>query len=142
MLDVEVALAEALAREGLIPASCVPPIRVEARAELYDADALATAAAQAGNPAIPLIEMLTARVAVADPGAARYVHWGATSQDIIDTGLVLQLRASVPLIQAELFRATAPRRSRAARGSSTRCRFRSGSSLPAMRRRSRARACG
>lgn len=107
MLDVEVALAEALAGEGLIPASCVPSIRAAASADGYDADALDTAAAQAGNPAIPLIEMLTARVAEADPAAARYVHWGATSQDIVDTGLVLQLRAALPLVQAELFRAAA-----------------------------------
>jgi 3-carboxy-cis,cis-muconate cycloisomerase len=107
MLDVEVALAESLAAEGLIPGSCVPAIRDAARAELYDAPAIDAAAAQAGNPAIPLIEMLTARVAVADPAAARYVHWGATSQDILDTGLVLQIRASMPSIQADLLRATA-----------------------------------
>lgn len=107
MLDVEVALAEVLAGEGLIPSSCVPAIREAARAQLYDADELRTAAARSGNPAIPLIERLTARVASADPAAARYVHWGATSQDIIDTGLVLQLRAAVPLIQNELLRAVA-----------------------------------
>ena len=107
MLDVEVALAESLAAEGLIPASCVPGIRDAARAELYDPSAIDAAAAQAGNHAIPLIEMFTARVAAADPGAARYVHWGATSQDILDTGLVLQIRAAIPSIQADLLRATA-----------------------------------
>ncbi len=46
----------------------------------------------AGNLAIPLVKQLTARVKARDPNAARYVHWGATSQDAIDTGLVLQLR--------------------------------------------------
>lgn len=102
MLDVEAALAEALASEGLIPASCVPAIRDAARADLYEVGTIEAAAAHAGNPAIPLIEMLTARVASADPAAARYVHWGATSQDILDTGLVLQLRAAVPLIGTEL----------------------------------------
>ena len=49
--------------------------------------------------------MLTARVAAADPAAARYVHWGATSQDILDTGLVLQIRAAIPSLQADLLRA-------------------------------------
>ena len=105
MLDVEVALAEALAAEGLIPASCVPPIRDAARADLYDLALIETAGAQAGNPAIPLIEMLTARIAASDPAAARYVHWGATSQDILDTGLVLQIRAAIPSLQADLLRA-------------------------------------
>ena len=47
------------------------------------------------------------KVASADPAAARYVHWGATSQDILDTGLVLQIRAAVPSIQADLQRAAA-----------------------------------
>jgi 3-carboxy-cis,cis-muconate cycloisomerase len=107
MLDVEAALAEALAAEGLIPASCVPPITAAARAELYDTGVIEIAAVQAGNAAIPLIEMLTARVAAADPAAARYVHWGATSQDILDSALVLQIRAAVPSIQADLLRATA-----------------------------------
>ena len=107
MLDVEAALAESLAAEGLIPSSCVPAIRDAARADLYDAGTIEILAAKAGNPAIPLIEMLTARVAAADPAAARYVHWGATSQDILDTGLVLQLRAAVPAIQADLLRAAA-----------------------------------
>jgi len=107
MLDVEVGLAEALAAEGLIPASCIPPIREAAKAELYDVAAIASAATQAGNPAIPLIEMLTAKVAAADPAAARYVHWGATSQDILDTGLILQVRAAIPSVLADLLRAAA-----------------------------------
>lgn len=105
MLDVEVALAEALAAEDLIPASCVPPIRDAARVEWYDLASIESAAGESGNPAIPLIEMLTARVAAADPAAARYVHWGATSQDILDTGLVLQIRAAIPSLQADLLRA-------------------------------------
>jgi adenylosuccinate lyase len=49
----------------------------------------------AGNLAIPLVKQLTAQVKARDPEAARYVHWGATSQDAIDTGLVLQLRGAL-----------------------------------------------
>ena len=96
MLDVEVALAAAEADAGVVPASCVAPIEAAARAELYDPDRLAAEATEAGNPVIPVVRHLTAQVAESDAHAARFVHWGATSQDILDTGLVLQLRAAVP----------------------------------------------
>ena len=96
MLDVEVALAAAEADAGVVPASCVAPIEAAARAELYDLNQLAAEATEAGNPVIPVVRHLTARVAESDAEAARFVHWGATSQDILDTGLVLQLRAAVP----------------------------------------------
>jgi 3-carboxy-cis,cis-muconate cycloisomerase len=105
MLDVELALAEAAAEVGVVPASCIAPIRSAARADLYDAAALATEAADAGNLAIPLVRQLTRLVAATDEAAARYVHWGATSQDVIDTGLLLQLRAAVPPIVLSLDRA-------------------------------------
>jgi len=104
MLDFEAALAEAEAAAGVVPASCVAPIRAAARAEHYDAGAIAGEAARAGNLAIPLLAHLTRRVAAADAEAARYVHWGATSQDAIDTGLVLQLRAALDVIEGELDR--------------------------------------
>ena len=96
MLDVEAVLAAAEADAGVVPESCVAPILAAARAELYDLDRLAAEATEAGNPVIPVVRHLTARIAESDPDAARYVHWGATSQDILDTGLVLQLRAGVP----------------------------------------------
>jgi len=105
MLDVEVALAEALSLTGLISGRAVGPIRAAARAELFDLAALASHAARAGNLAIPLVGALTSRVESSDPEAARSVHWGATSQDVLDTALVLQLRASVPLIVARIERA-------------------------------------
>ena len=105
MLDVEAALAEAEAEAGVVPAACVAPIRAAADADLYDRARIAEEAAGAGNAVIPVVRHLTARVAAADPDAARYVHWGATSQDILDTGLVLQLRATVPAIAGYLRRA-------------------------------------
>ncbi|HEY6360407.1 MAG TPA: 3-carboxy-cis,cis-muconate cycloisomerase [Vicinamibacterales bacterium] len=104
MLDVEAALADAEAELGIIPRSCATPIRNASRAALYDAAAIAGEAAAAGNLAIPLVQHLTRHVAAADPDAARYVHWGATSQDILDTGLILQLRAAVPAIVGHLLR--------------------------------------
>jgi 3-carboxy-cis,cis-muconate cycloisomerase len=105
MLDVEAALAGAEAALGVIPAEAAPPIRAAARAALYDLRALADDAQHDGNLAIPLVRQLTRQVAATATEAARYVHWGATSQDIIDTALVLQLAAAVPLLIDQLRRA-------------------------------------
>jgi 3-carboxy-cis,cis-muconate cycloisomerase len=102
MLDFEAALARAEARAGFIPASAAPSIEAKCRAELYDMTVLARAAASAGNLAIPLVKQLTLLVAKKEKDAARYVHWGATSQDVIDTGRVLQLRQALVLISSEL----------------------------------------
>jgi 3-carboxy-cis,cis-muconate cycloisomerase len=104
MLDFEAALARAEAAAGIIPAAAAPAIAARCRAELFDIDALARETARAGNPAIPLAAGLTRLVAEDDPDAARYVHWGATSQDAMDTGLVLQLRRFLGLLQADLAR--------------------------------------
>jgi 3-carboxy-cis,cis-muconate cycloisomerase len=98
MLHFEAALARAEAACGVIPQSAVAPIVAAARAQDYDVAEIASGAARAGNVAIPLVKALTARVAANDSEAARYVHWGATSQDAIDTGLVLQLRAALTLV--------------------------------------------
>ena len=102
MLDVEAALARALAKEGVIPAQSVTAIVNTCRADQIDIQLLSLEARQAGNLAIPLVKQLTANVAAVDAQAARYVHWGATSQDIIDTGLVLQLCQAIDLITSEL----------------------------------------
>ncbi|BBP95995.1 3-carboxy-cis,cis-muconate cycloisomerase [Burkholderia sp. SFA1] len=102
MLDVEAALARASALHGVIPASAVDAIVAACNADNLDADALMTGAAAGGNLAIPLVKQLTAVVKARDAEAAKYVHWGATSQDIIDTGVVLQLRAALDLIDADL----------------------------------------
>src|SRR5271156_3368967 len=102
MLDFEAALARAEARAGFIPASAAPAIEAKCRAELYDMTVLARVAAKAGNLAIPLVKQLTVLVAQKDKESARYVHWGATSQDAIDTGRVLQLRQALALISSEL----------------------------------------
>lgn len=101
MLDVEAALARAGARAGVIPAAAVSAIEAKCSAPLYDLDSIAAEAASAGNLAIPLVKALTAKVAAVDEAATRFVHWGATSQDVIDTGLVLQLRAALDLLEAD-----------------------------------------
>jgi len=104
MLDVEAALASALVRAGVVPARALPAIRRACQADLYDPAALQAAGRLAGNLAIPLVKALTAEVAARSRPAAKYVHWGATSQDIIDTGLVLQMRAGFGLLLADLAR--------------------------------------
>ncbi|MGB9403351.1 MAG: 3-carboxy-cis,cis-muconate cycloisomerase [Candidatus Acidiferrales bacterium] len=102
MLDFEAALARADARAGVIPANAAAAIAAKCRTELFDMNALARATAIAGNPAIPLVKELTKLVAKDDKEAARFVHWGATSQDAIDTGFALQLRSALEHIEAEL----------------------------------------
>jgi len=102
MLDVEAALARASAAHGVIPQAAVPAIVAACEASQLDAAALARDAALGGNLAIPLVKQLTARVKAADAEASKYVHWGATSQDIIDTATVLQLRDAFDLLEGQL----------------------------------------
>ena len=104
MLDFESALAHAEAECGVIPAHAARVIAQHCDAARLDIAALSQDVAQAGNAAIPLVRQLTALVASADPEAARFVHWGATSQDAIDTGSVLQIRAASALLDGELGR--------------------------------------
>jgi 3-carboxy-cis,cis-muconate cycloisomerase len=104
MLDFEAALARAEARCGVIPQAAVAAIEAACQVQNIDLLALADAAASAGNLAIPLVKQLTAQVKMRDENAARYVHWGATSQDAIDTGFVLQLRNALRETDAMLTR--------------------------------------
>jgi 3-carboxy-cis,cis-muconate cycloisomerase len=105
MLDFEAALARAEAAAGVVPAAVSGPIAAACKAQAFDLDALAEAATRSGNLAIPLVKMLTAEVGKADKDAARYVHWGATSQDVIDTATMLTLRAGIDVLDADLSRA-------------------------------------
>jgi 3-carboxy-cis,cis-muconate cycloisomerase len=105
MLDFELALVRAEASIGVVPALAVDPIVRACQAAHYDIAALAQAAAPAGNIAIAVVEALTAEVAKTSEEAAGFVHWGATSQDVIDTALVLELRAAIDALIADLDRA-------------------------------------
>jgi 3-carboxy-cis,cis-muconate cycloisomerase len=102
MLDFEAALARALAGIGIAPSGVIAPIETQCRAQLFDMESLARATALSGNVAIPMVKALTELVAKSDAQAAAFVHWGATSQDAIDTGLVLQLREALDLIDRDL----------------------------------------
>jgi 3-carboxy-cis,cis-muconate cycloisomerase len=107
MLDFEAALARAEAATGVIPATAAGPIEKACRAEAFDPAALADAATRSGNLAIPLVKALTVEVAKIDADAARYVHWGATSQDVIDTAAMLSLRAAIDALRGDIDRAIA-----------------------------------
>ncbi len=98
MLDFEAALARAQARCGVIPQAAAGPIGAACDATGFDIGELAAATALAGNPVIPLVKQLTAKVGDIDAKAARWVHWGATSQDAIDTGTMLQMRAVLDVL--------------------------------------------
>jgi len=102
MLDFEAALARAEASIGLIPAEVVADIEAACRAELFDFDELAIAVVNAGNSAIPLVKALGKQIAARNRVAERYVHMGATSQDAMDSGLILQLRQAVQLLEIDL----------------------------------------
>jgi 3-carboxy-cis,cis-muconate cycloisomerase len=104
MLDFEAGLARAEAHVGVIPSAAAVVIEKKCRAELVDFSSLSRSAASSGNLAIPLVRQLTSLVAQESPEPARHVHWGATSQDLIDTGLVLQLGEALGLIGTELER--------------------------------------
>jgi 3-carboxy-cis,cis-muconate cycloisomerase len=105
MLDFEAALARAEAANGIIPTSAADTIAKACKASSFDLGALAEAATRSGNLAIPLVKALTAEVAKAGADAARYVHWGATSQDVIDTAAMLTLRAATDALLGDIDRA-------------------------------------
>lgn len=102
MLDFEAALARAESSAGVIPSAAAVAITVKCRAELFDQKKLAEAAALAGNLAIPLVKQLKELVAANNKDAANFVQWGATSQDAIDTGIILQCRDALALIAADV----------------------------------------
>jgi 3-carboxy-cis,cis-muconate cycloisomerase len=100
MLIVEGALAKAQAQHGLIPAEAAAFIERAAMEVLIDPAGLAKETAQNG---VPVPAHVTAfRKAMQAPEQAQYQHWGATSQDICDTGLMLRLRPAITLYEARL----------------------------------------
>ena len=103
MLEFEIALARAEARHGLIPPEAANAVAAAVPGN-FAISVLAEAAFRAGTPAIPLVKMLTDEVRKADADAARFVHWGATSQDVADTAMALLLRRAEPILIADLLR--------------------------------------
>ena len=103
-LDTERALAEAQAELGLIPAAAAERIAAACDAGAYDLEALREEIDATQHPIVPVVHALERAVG---EEAARYVHFGATTQDIMDTGHVLQVRASLDAIERDLAAAVA-----------------------------------
>ena len=99
MLDVEVALAWAQGQVGIIPTAAAEAIADACRPGTFDIGTLGRAAADTGNPVVAMVEMLSARL---DRSAAAHLHHGATSQDILDTSLMLVVRRALDLILVDL----------------------------------------
>ncbi len=80
------------------------PLKTQHVAELYDAVEIAAASARSGTATIPLVKALREQVGRMSPSAADFVHWGATSQDVADTAIVLLLKQARSILQADLAR--------------------------------------
>ncbi|MGQ9371614.1 class-II fumarase/aspartase family protein [Azospirillum sp. ST 5-10] len=102
-VEVEVALARAQARLGVIPAAAAAAIAERARPEALDRTELARETGVVGYPILPLVHQLSALCGE----AGHYLHWGATTQDVMDTAVVLQVRDALHLIEADLERVRA-----------------------------------
>lgn len=101
MCRFEAALARVEGELGLIPAAAAGPIAAAAEPDAFACAEIAAAAPATGTIAIAFVEQLRTIVGASDPASAAYVHWGATSQDVTDTALVLLLLRVRPLLQAD-----------------------------------------
>lgn len=98
-LDTEAALAKVQGELGIIPAQAAFEIIKKAKAELLDFQEMKKQIDKTGHPIVPLLRVLKA---VCEGNAGEYVHWGATTQDIMDTGMILQVREAYEEILAKL----------------------------------------
>ncbi|SBR46112.1 class-II fumarase/aspartase family protein [Halomonas sp. HL-93] len=98
-LDVESGLARAQARLGLIPEEAAEAITMAAKVENLDIAAMSEEYQKVGFPILPLVHQLAN---ACDKDSARWVHWGATTQDIVDTGMVLQMKEAFDILARQL----------------------------------------
>ena len=105
MLRFEAALARAQAAEGLIPESAAHSIVSSCKVELFDVAKIVRESGRAGSVAIPLVKALREAVSLFNADAAPYVHFGSTSQDVIDSAMALVTREAVALIETDLAKA-------------------------------------
>ena len=107
MLRFEASLARAQASAGLIPAAAAQSIIGTCKVELFDVAKIVRESGRAGSIAIPLVKSLKETVGLFNQEAARFVHFGATAQDVIDTALVLVSRQALALIEGDVRQAVA-----------------------------------
>ena len=101
LLDVEAALARAAAQAGAIPPRAVEVIVRAASSQGIDPAAIARDMPASGTPAIALVDALRDAVRAIDRDSAGFVHWGATSQDVSDSALLVLLRRAHELVAAD-----------------------------------------
>jgi 3-carboxy-cis,cis-muconate cycloisomerase len=101
MTAFEVALARAEAAAGLVPERVALATAEAARGHTFDISALVEGQRRSGTAVIPFVEALTDAVHRMDPDSARYVHWGATSQDVADTAILLCLKRAREILGAD-----------------------------------------
>ncbi|MDZ7877157.1 MAG: 3-carboxy-cis,cis-muconate cycloisomerase [Saprospiraceae bacterium] len=102
MLAFESALAKAEYREGIIPSAAAAVIQAVCVSAQFDADNLEKQTLLTGNPAIPFVKHLIQKVKECDTEAAKYVHFGGTSQDVLDTSMMVQLKAALTHILQDI----------------------------------------
>lgn len=107
MLRFEASLARAQAGAGLIPEAAAQSIIGTCKVELFDVAKIVRESGRAGSIAIPLVKSLKETVALFNKEAAAYVHFGSTSQDVIDTALALVTRNALNLVEADIRKAVA-----------------------------------
>ena len=98
-LDIEAALARVQARLGIIPSEAAEEIGRHCHADELDYATLKTQTERIGYPVLPVVQQL---VALCRDGYGEWCHWGATTQDITDTAMVLQIRAALVLVEEDL----------------------------------------
>ncbi len=98
-LDIEAALARVQARLGIIPAAAAHEIARHCHAERFDMTKLKAGTERIGYPVLPVVQQL---VGLCERGLGEWCHWGATTQDITDTATVMQMRAALALVEADL----------------------------------------
>lgn len=104
MIEFEVALARAQARFGMMPESAAQAIAAATKARNFDTASMAKQALEGGTLTIPLVKMLRHKVRESSPAAASFVHFGATSQDVADTALILLLKRAQPILEGDIER--------------------------------------
>jgi 3-carboxy-cis,cis-muconate cycloisomerase len=97
-IDVETALARAEAATGVIPEDAAREVTTHASIDMIDRERLREETLNVGYPILPLVSQLSAKLG----DAGRYLHWGATTQDIMDTATVLQIRSALTLVERDL----------------------------------------
>ena len=122
-LEIESALAKVQDRQGIIPQEATREIVSKCKIENIDFVKLKAQTERIGYPILGVVQQI---VALCDKGLGEWCHWGATTQDITDTATIMQVRAALDLVEAEMVKITTALAKLAKRYRNRPCRSRSG----------------